>query len=90
MTAIITCSIEDATFESHFAIDKETPEYMIADEAYRLAILFAQTQFIARFGRLISGYDFGEFLKNLIMIIKSRRENDERYFYGLLIGKELS
>lgn len=61
MTAIITCSIEDA----HFAIDKETPEYMIADEAYRLAILFAQTQFIARFGRLISGYDFGEFLKKL-------------------------
>jgi hypothetical protein len=23
------------------------------------------------------------------MIIKSRRENDERYFYGLLIDKEL-
>ena len=65
MTAIITCSIEDATFESRFAIDKETPEYMIEDEAYRLAILFAQTQFIARFGRLISGYDFGEFLKKL-------------------------
>lgn len=65
MTAIITCSIEDATFESHFAIDKETPEYMIEDEAYRLAILFAQTQFIARFGRLTSGYDFGEFLKKL-------------------------
>ena len=65
MTAIITCSIEDATFESHFPIDKGTPEYMIADEAYRLAILFAHTQFIARFGRLISGYDFGEFLKKL-------------------------
>ena len=74
MTAIITCSIEDATFESHFAIDKETPEYMIADEAYRLAILFAQTQFITRFGRLISGYDFGEFLKKLDYDYKIKEE----------------
>lgn len=74
MTAIITCSIEDATFESHFAIDKGTPEYMIADEAYRLAILFAQTQFIARFGRLIYGYDFGEFLKKLDYDYKIKEE----------------
>lgn len=74
MTAIITCSIEDATFESHFAIDKGTPEYMIADEAYRLAILFAQTQFIARFGRLIFGYDFGEFLKKLDYDYKIKEE----------------
>lgn len=74
MTAIITCSIEDATFESHFAIDKGTPEYMIADEAYRLAILFAQTQFIARFGHLISGYDFGEFLKKLDYDYKIKEE----------------
>ena len=27
MTAIITCSIENKTFESHFPIDRETPEY---------------------------------------------------------------
>lgn len=74
MTAIITCSIENKTFESHFPIDRETPEYMIADEAYRLAILFAQTQFIAKFGRIISGHDFGEFLKNLDYDYKIKEE----------------
>lgn len=74
MTAIITCSIENKTFESHFPIDRETPEYMIADEEYRLAILFAQTQFIAKFGRIISGYDFGEFLKNLDYDYKIKEE----------------
>lgn len=85
MTAIITCSIENKTFESHFPIDRETPEYMIADEAYRLAILFAQTQFIAKFGRIISGYDLANFSKILIMIIKSKK----RHLKTLLTNKEL-
>lgn len=65
MVAVISCSIEDRNFTTKFPISKTIPEYMIADEAYRLAIIFAQTQYIAKFGYLSSDYDFGIFLKNL-------------------------
>lgn len=85
MTAIITCSIENKTFESHFPIDRETPEYMIADEAYRLAILFAQTQFIANSVELFLDMILANFSKILIMIIKSKK----RHLKTLLTNKEL-
>lgn len=65
MVAVISCSIEDKNFTTKFPISKTIPEYMIADEAYRLAIIFAQTQYIAKFGYLSSNHDFGIFLKNL-------------------------
>lgn len=65
MVAVISCSIEDKNFTTKFPISKTIPEYMIADEAYRLAIIFAQTQYIAKFRYLSSDHDFGIFLKNL-------------------------
>ena len=65
MVAVIYCSIEDRNFTTIFPISKTTPEYIIADEAYRLAIIFAQTQYSAKFGYLSSDHDFGIFLKNL-------------------------
>lgn len=65
MVAIISCSIEDKDFTTKFPISKTTPEYIIADEAYRLAIIFAQTQYIVKFGYLSSDHNFDIFLKNL-------------------------
>lgn len=43
MIAIISCSIEGKNFTTKFPVSKTTPEYIVADEAYRLAIIFAQT-----------------------------------------------
>ena len=46
----ITATINDKNFTTSFTIDNNVKEYQIADEAYRLAMLFAETQVIARDG----------------------------------------
>ena len=46
----IFISLRDKTFTSNFPVKEDIPEYMIADEAYRLALIFAKTQAIAIHG----------------------------------------
>lgn len=66
ITATIECSINGKEFKTSFAISPTTPEYLIADEAYRVAMLFAETQFIAQYGyRPASSHEFAKFLSSL-------------------------
>lgn len=66
MTATIECSINGKEFKTSFEISEKTPEYLIADEAYRVAMLFAETQFIAQYGyRPASSHEFAKFLSSL-------------------------
>ena len=63
--AIINVSLYDKTFTSEFEITDRIKEYEVADEAYRLALMFANTQVIALFGHKVSGSKFAEILSNL-------------------------
>lgn len=66
MTATIKCAVNGKHFTTAFEVDKTTPEYLIADEAYRVAMLFAETQFIARYGyRPANSHEFAKFLSSL-------------------------
>ena len=66
MTATIECSVNGKEFKTSFEISEKTPEYLIADEAYRVAILFAETQFIAQYGyRPAGSHEFAKFLSSL-------------------------
>lgn len=60
----INVSFRDKTLQSTY----ETPsyrEYEVADEAYRIGLLFAETQTIAEYGHPLSPFEFGESLKGL-------------------------
>lgn len=59
----IKISIRDHSFVSSF--ESDAPEYAIADEAYRLALMFADTRVLAEYGHPLSGYEFGAFLEDL-------------------------
>ena len=63
--AIINVSLKGKTFTSKFPIDETVQEYQIADEAYRLGLMFADTQVLAIYGHKISSYKFAEFLNDL-------------------------
>ena len=66
MTATIVCSVNGKEFKTSFNISEKTPEYLIADEAYRVAMLFAETQFIAQYGyRPANSHEFAKFLSSL-------------------------
>lgn len=66
MTATIVCSVNGKEFKTSFDIGEATPEYLIADEAYRVAMLFAETQFIAQYGyRPAGSHEFAKFLSSL-------------------------
>lgn len=74
--AIIDVTLKDKTFKSEFPIAQDTPEYKIADEAFRLGMLFANTQMLAKFGRQISVHEFAEFIKDLDYNYEIREENN--------------
>lgn len=61
--ARITISLYGHSYETTFQTDK--PEYVIADEAYRLALIFVKTRIIAEKGYMVSSHEFGEILKDL-------------------------
>ena len=66
MVATIVCSINGKEFKTSFDLSATTPEYLVADEAYRVAMLFAETQFIAQYGyRPASSHEFAKFLSSL-------------------------
>lgn len=84
MTAIITCSIEDATFESHFAIDKGTPEYMIADAQEMVLSFWESAAYDSYLFCLGMGYVYcmNDFDDDIYI-------DDFGYFKTSLIDKEL-
>lgn len=61
----ISVSLKDKSFESKFKIEDSIPEYIIADEAYALAMRFAHTRMIATFGHKLPIHQFSDFLKEL-------------------------
>lgn len=65
--ANIVVSLNGKSFATEFDITDETKEYQIADEAYKLGLLFAETQLIAKYGSIkrISSNQFAEILRNL-------------------------
>ncbi len=60
----ITVSLRNKNFESHFAVEEDTPEYLLADEAYRLALMFVETQAIAMYG-YFTHRQFADLLKEV-------------------------
>lgn len=66
MKATINCAVNGKHFTTTFDVTASTPEYLIADEAYRVAMLFAETQFIAQYGyRPAGSHEFAKFLSSL-------------------------
>lgn len=63
--ATITVSMKDKSYTDTFPIEDHVKEYQVADEAYRLGLIFADTQIIARFGRRISSSEFADALREL-------------------------
>lgn len=65
--ANIVVTLNGQVFATEFDITDETKEYQIADEAYRLGLLFAETQLIAKYGsrKRVSSNQFAETLRNL-------------------------
>lgn len=61
----ISCKLGDEEFHCTFAPSYEMPEYMIADEAWRLALLFAETQAAATIGPGFSMHDLAVLLEQL-------------------------
>ena len=61
----ITVTLNGASFVSEFAIDDNVKEYMIADDAFALAMRFAYTQMIATYGYTLNPHDFAEFINDL-------------------------
>lgn len=67
MTRIATIRVylKGKTFVSEFPINDYIQEYQIADEAWRLALHFADTQAIAMYGHDIPSAKFNELLNDL-------------------------
>lgn len=63
--ATIIVSLNDKSFETSFEIDEFVQEYQIADEAYRVGLLFANTQIIATYGHRVSEHKLAEILRKL-------------------------
>ena len=61
----VTVSFCEKSFESKFEIEDHIKEYQISDEAYRLALLFAKTQIIAKFGHMVPFYKFAPMMETL-------------------------
>lgn len=57
----VTCHGRE--YVTTFRSDK--PEYVIADEAYRLALIFADTCALADYGHRIPSYQFATYLEDL-------------------------
>ena len=61
----ITVTLKDSMFVSEFTIDENVKEYMVADDAYVLAMRFAYTKMIATYGRTLNGVEYANFLSDL-------------------------
>lgn len=63
--AYVNVTFAGKSFKSNFDIEDHIQEYQVADEAYRLAMLFAETQVIAEYGHMVSFHKFVELLQQL-------------------------
>lgn len=63
--AIISVSLHQKTFEDRFPITPDIKEYEIADRAFQLAVLFAQTVFISQHGYKPNGDELGRLLRDI-------------------------
>ncbi len=63
--AMVEITMGQAKFNSEFDIADTTKEYEVADEAWKQALLFAETQTISTYGHRLPIYEFAEELKNL-------------------------
>lgn len=63
--ATINVSMKGKSFTSTFPIEDNVKEYQVADEAYRLSLMFADTQIIAHYGHRVSSYEFAEIIRDL-------------------------
>lgn len=61
----ITVNLKGSTFVSEFTIDENVKEYMVADDAYVLAMRFAYTKMIATYGYALTGAAYADFLSDL-------------------------
>lgn len=59
----IKVSVRGRLFVSNF--ESDAPEYAIADEAYRLALMYAHTQILADYGHPLSSHEFGKYLEEV-------------------------
>lgn len=65
MKVSISVKIENNVFTSEFTPEHELPEYIIADEAWRLGLLFARTRAIAENGPNPTSYELSKMLEKL-------------------------
>lgn len=65
MNVKFTITLGEAKFETTTVFDQQVPVYVISDEAYRLAMIFAETQYIAKYGRPIEMHQFADMLTEL-------------------------
>lgn len=79
-TAVINITMGDKSFSTSFPIEPYIKEYQIADEAYRLAMLFADTQIMARYGHKLSSKKLSNVLQELDYTYEIKEEKvDEVY-----------
>lgn len=66
MTKItINCSINGRSFQSIRTVERRPAEYEVADEAYAISLLFAQTQMLAQYGYTLPDWEYAKFLSSL-------------------------
>ena len=66
MTKItINCSINDQNFQVVRTGERRPADYEVADEAYMIALMFAETQMLKQYGYTISDWEYGKFLSTL-------------------------
>lgn len=64
--AVITLRFDgEVAFVSKFTIQEPDEEYLVADEAYRLAVFLAETKAIAKYGRPFSAATVAEMLERI-------------------------
>lgn len=64
--AVITLKFDgEVAFVSKFTIQEIDEEYLVADEAYRLAVFLAETKAIAKYGRPFSAATVAEMLERI-------------------------
>lgn len=66
MTKItINCSVNGQTFQTVRTVERRPADYEVADEAYVIALMFAETQMLKKYGCVISDWEYGKFLSTL-------------------------
>lgn len=65
MTITISITLHNKSFVDKFAAEPKTPDYIFADRAFQLALLFAQTTFMSQHGYKPNGDELGHLLQDI-------------------------